>query len=76
MITNRDALVTIAERIAEAENRVAQLRERVHCLKAEGSDASQAQETLQTVSRNLANLYVQQSVIRRTVWAWNSTKSG
>jgi chromosome segregation ATPase len=76
MITDRRALVSIAERIAEAENRIDQLRERVERLKTEGSDASQAQETLQIVSRNLANLYVQQSVMRRTVWAWHSTKAG
>jgi hypothetical protein len=76
MITDRSALVVIAERIAEPENRVDQLRGRVERLKTEGSDASQAQETLQIVSRNLANLYVQQSVIRRSVWAWHSTKAG
>jgi hypothetical protein len=76
MITDRDALVTIAERIAEAENRVDQLRGRVKRLRTEGGDASQAQETLQIVSRNLANLYIQQSVMRRTVWAWHSTKAG
>jgi hypothetical protein len=76
MITDRGALVAIAERIAEAENRVDQLRGRVERLKTEGSDASQAQETLQIVSRNLANLYVQQSVMRRSVWAWHSTKAG
>lgn len=76
MITDRDALVAVAERIADAENRVDQLRGRVERLKTQGSDASQAQETLQIVSRNLANLYVQQSVMRRTVWAWHSTKAG
>ena len=37
--------------------------------RSEGSDASQAIETLQVVSRDLANFYVQQSVMRRTVWA-------
>jgi hypothetical protein len=70
MITDRGALVAIAERIAEAENRIDQLRLRVERLRTEGSDASQAQETLQIVSRNLANLYIQQSVMRRTVWSW------
>jgi hypothetical protein len=69
MTTNRQALVAIAERIAESENRVAQLRWRVERLQSEGSDASQAIETLHVVSRDLANLYVQQSVMRRTVWA-------
>jgi hypothetical protein len=51
MTSDRDALLAIAQRIAEAENRVGQLRERVERLKIEGSDASQAQETLQVVSR-------------------------
>ena len=69
MNSDRQALVAIAGRIAEAENRVAQLRWRVERLRNEGSDASQAIETLQVVSRDLANLYVQQSVMRRTVWA-------
>ena len=76
MTNDRTALLAIATRIAETENRVSQLRERVERLKSEGSDASQAQETLQIVSRNLANLYVQQSVMRRSVWAWHSTKAG
>jgi uncharacterized small protein (DUF1192 family) len=76
MANDRTALLAIATGIAETENRVSQLRERIERLKTEGSDASQAQETLQVVSRNLANLYVQQSVLRRTVWAWHSTKAG
>ena len=76
MTTDRGALATIAERIAEAENRIDQLRGRVERLKMEGSDAFQAQVTLRIVSRNLANLYIQQSVMRRSVWAWDSTKSG
>jgi hypothetical protein len=76
MTSDRDALLAIAQRIAEAENRVGQLRERVERLKIEGSDASQAQETLQVVSRNLGNLYVQQSVMRRTAWAWHFAKAG
>ena len=76
MTKDRTALLAIATRIAETENRVSQLRERVERLKTEGSDASQAQETLQIVSRNLANLYVQQSVMRQTVWAWHSSKAG
>jgi hypothetical protein len=69
MISDRQALVAIAEQIAEGENRVVQLRWRVERLQSEGSDASQAIETLQVVSRNLANHYAQQSVMRRTVWA-------
>ena len=76
MTNDRTALLAIATGIAETENRVSQLRERVERLKSEGSDASQVQETLQIVSRNLANLYVQQSVMRRRVWAWHSTKAG
>jgi hypothetical protein len=76
MTNDRAALLAIATRIAETENRVRQLRERVERLKFEGSDASQAQDTLQVVSRNLGNLYVQQSVMRRTVWAWHSAKAG
>ena len=68
-------LLQVAERIAQSENRIGKLRFRIERLKEEGSDASQAQETLQIVSRNLANLYVQQSVLRRTVWAWHSTKA-
>jgi hypothetical protein len=75
MTGDRDALIAIAQRIAEAENRVVHLRERVERLKEEGSDASQAQETLQVVSRNLGNLYVQQSVMRRTAWAWHTAKA-
>jgi hypothetical protein len=76
MTKDRAARLAIAERIAEAEHRVTQLRERVERLRNEGSDAAQAQETLQVVSRNLANLYIQQAVLRRTVWAWHSTKAG
>ena len=69
MMSDRQALVAIASRIADAENRVAQLRWRVERLRSEGSDASQAIAPLQVVSRDLANFYVQQSVMRRTVWA-------
>jgi hypothetical protein len=76
MTNDRSTRLAIAERIAEAENRVSQLRERVERLKTEGSDAAQAQETLQVVSRHLGNLHVQQSVMRRTGWAWHFTKAG
>ena len=76
MTKDRIALLAIAEGIAEAENRASQLRERVERLSNEGSDAAQAQETLEVVSRDLANLYVRQAVLRRTVWAWHSTKAG
>ena len=47
---------------------------RVERLKFEGSDASQAQDTLHVVSRNLGNLNVQQSAMRRTEWAWHSAQ--
>ena len=50
MTTDREALIAVAERIAEAENRVGQLRERMTRLRDEGSDASQAREMLQVVS--------------------------
>ena len=76
MTNDRSELLAIATRIAEIENRVSQLRERVERLRNEGSDASQAQETLQIVSRNLGNLYVQQSAMRQTAWAWHSAKVG
>jgi hypothetical protein len=76
MIRDRDALVAIAQRIAEAENRVRQLNDRVTRLKREGSDTSQAQEALQIVSRNLGNLYIQQSALRRSAWACRWAKAG
>jgi chromosome segregation ATPase len=76
MTADRTSLAAIAERIAEWESRVAQLRERVERLRSEGTDATQAQEALQVVIRNLTNLYVRQSVMRRTAWAWHSTKAG
>ena len=76
MINDRGALLAIAERIADAENRVTQLRTRIQRLTDEGSDASQSQEMLQILSRNLGNLYVQQSVMRRSVWAWHTAKAG
>jgi hypothetical protein len=75
MISDRDALVAIAQRIAEAENRVSQLHERVTRLNSEGSDTSQAQEALQRVSRDLGNLYRQQSLMRRSAWACRSAKA-
>ncbi len=76
MTKDRTALLALAEEIAVAENRASQLRERIERLRKEGSDAAQAQETLQVVSRNLGNLYVQQAVLRRTVWAWHSAEAG
>ena len=76
MTTDRTTLLAIAERIADAENRIAQLRTRIERLENEGSDAAQAREMLEVLSRNLGNLYVRQSVMRRTAWAWHSTKAG
>jgi Flp pilus assembly secretin CpaC len=76
MNLDHDALVTIAQRIGEAENRVSQLNDRVLRLKSEGSDTSQAQEALQIVSRNLGNLYIQQSTMRRSAWAHRWAKAG
>ena len=76
MIRDRDALVAIAQRIAEAENRVSQLNDRVTRLKSEGSDTSQAHEALQIVSRNLSNLYGQQSALRRSMWESRWAKAG
>ena len=68
-MTDRSARLAIAERIAEAENRVARLRERIERLTTEGSDAWQASETLQLVSCELGNLYLEQSRMRRSAWA-------
>jgi hypothetical protein len=76
MTADRAALVAIAERIAEWESRVAQLRERVERLQREGSDATQARGALRVVICNLSNLYVRQSVMRRTAWAWHAMKAG
>lgn len=72
MSVDRASLAAIAERIAEWEHRVGQLRERVERLKNEGGDTTQAQDALQVVARNLTNLYVRQSVMRRTAWAWRA----
>ena len=44
------------ERIADAENRITQLRTRIERLRDEGSDASQAQEMFQVLSRPLEGL--------------------
>jgi len=76
MTNDRDGRLAIAQRIAEAENRLSHLRERVERLQREGSDASQAVETLNTVSRHLGNLYVQQSVMRRSVWSSQFARAG
>jgi hypothetical protein len=76
MTNDRGALLAVAERIADAENRITQLRTRIERLRDEGSDASQAQEMFQILSRNLGNLYIQQSVMRRSAWAFHLVKAG
>jgi hypothetical protein len=76
MTNDRGALLAIAERIADAENRITQLRARIERLNDEGSDASQSHETLQILSCNLGNLYIQQSVMRRSAWAYHFAKAG
>jgi hypothetical protein len=69
MTNDRTALLAIATGIAETENRVSQLRERIERLKNEGSDASQAHETPQIVSRNLGNLVMRYSGLMPTMEA-------
>jgi len=66
MTPDRDARIAIAQRIAEAENRISQLRDSVMRLTSEGSDASQAQETLRTVACDLGNLYIRQNIMRQS----------
>ena len=46
-------LLQVAERIAQAENRIGKLRLRVERLKDEGSDATQAEELLNIVAATL-----------------------
>jgi hypothetical protein len=76
MTNDRGALLAIAERIADAENRITQLRTRIERLRDEGSDSSQSHEMLQVLSRNLGNLYFQQSVMRRSAWTFHFAKTG
>ena len=61
MTGDRDARIAIAQAIAEAENRVNQLRDRVTRLTGEGSDASQAQETLPTKSISICGERIKRS---------------
>lgn len=74
MTGDHNARIAIAQAIAEAENRVSQLRDRVTRLTGEGSDASQAQETLRNVSCSLGNLYIQQSIVRQLALDTRSAK--
>ena len=57
-----------AERIAHAENRIDKLRLRVERLREEGSDATQAEELLNSIAGTLSQLYAHQSDLRRSAW--------
>jgi hypothetical protein len=61
-------LLQVAERIAQAENRIGKLRLRVERLKEEGSDATRAEELLNNVAATLGHLYAHQSDLRRSAW--------
>ena len=61
-------LLQVAERIAQAENRIGKLRLRVERLKVEGSDATQAEELLNSIAATLSGLYAHQSDLRRSAW--------
>ena len=58
-------LLPIAERIADAENRLEKLAARIERLKEEGSDATDAEETLTSVRATLHQLYARQSGLRQ-----------
>ena len=68
MLYDRTSCAEIAERIAASENRQGKLRVRIKRLKDEGSDASQEEEVLGLLARNLAQLYRTQASLRRTSW--------
>ena len=59
-------LLPIAERIADAENRLEKLAARIERLKEEGSDATDAEETLTSVRATLHQLYARQSGLRQS----------
>ena len=61
-------LLGVAERIADTENKITKLRDRVERLKAEGSDATQAEELLDSARGALGQLHAHQSDLRRTGW--------
>jgi len=61
-------LLQVAERIAHTENRIGKLKLRVERLKNEGSDASQAEELLDSIAATLGHLYAYQSDLRRGAW--------
>ena len=58
----------VAERIAQAENRIGKLRRRVERLKDEGSDATQAEELLDTIGKTPSQLYAHQLDMRWSTW--------
>jgi hypothetical protein len=58
-------LLPIAQRIADAENRLEKLATRIERLKEEGSDATDAEETLTSIRATLHQLYVRQSGLRQ-----------
>jgi|KBSSwiStaDraftv2_1062776.scaffolds.fasta_scaffold2889195_1 hypothetical protein len=60
--------ISVAERIAETEDRVAKLRERADRLRAEGSDATQAEELLSVARTMLGYLHARQSGLRQRTW--------
>jgi hypothetical protein len=68
MLLDRSSLADVAERIASTENRHSRLRIRIKRLKDEGSDASQEEEVLGLLAKNLAQLYRTQATMRRTSW--------
>jgi hypothetical protein len=61
-------LLQVAERIAQAEDRIGKLRLRVERLTDEGSDATQAEELLQSITGMLNQLYAHQLDLRRSAW--------
>ena len=61
-------LINVAERIAQTEDRIGKLRLRIDRLKGEGSDPTQAEQLLQTITDSLQHLYAHQSDLRRSAW--------
>jgi len=61
-------LINVAERIAQTEDRIGKLRLRIDRLKDEGSDPTQAEQLLQTITGSLQHLNAHQSDLRRSAW--------
>jgi hypothetical protein len=61
--------VRVAERIAYTENKIGKLQQRVARLKAEGSDATQAEELLIVAKGALAHLHTHQSELQPRRWS-------